>query len=123
MEAKTVRPKTITLTIVCAVAMAGLLGPGRQPSAGQEQRNPTGRTTAHLLCCGRLVSVPGTWFGADRRCTEYLQNAPENVRTDACKYMKDSYFFSEVSCIRKMESICPEARPPKCKERDFSQYG
>lgn len=30
------RPRTITVAIVCAVAMAGLFGPGRQPSAGQD---------------------------------------------------------------------------------------
>jgi 3D (Asp-Asp-Asp) domain-containing protein len=33
---KTVRPKTTTLAIVCAVALAGLFGPGRQPSYAQE---------------------------------------------------------------------------------------
>jgi hypothetical protein len=109
------RVKIIALTIVSVVAFFGLLATSSNPSSGQEQRNPTGRTTAHLLCCGRLVSVPGTWFGADRRCAEYLQNAPKGLQTKVCKDLTDSYAFGDLSCREEMASICPELKDAKCE--------
>jgi hypothetical protein len=107
------RVKMIALTIVSVVALFGLLATGSNSSSGQEQRAPTGRTTAHLNCCGFLVSVPGTWFGADRRCAEYLQNAPEELQTKVCKGLKDKYAFGKAPCREEMASICPEAKCEK----------
>ncbi|GEM_PF-5503632 len=51
-----------------------------------------------LTCCGRLVSVGGDWFGADRHCAEYLEAHPEK-REGACKK------------FLKTKSVCEELKP------------
>lgn len=111
------RVKIIALTIVSVVALFGLLATSSNPSSGQEQRAPTGRTTAHLLCCGFLVNVPGTWMGHDRRCVEYLQNAPQELQTQVCKGLEDRYVFLDIpenaACIKEMAPICPAAKCEK----------
>src|SRR5687768_11984706 len=99
------RVKMIALTIVSVVALFGLLATSSNSSSGQEQRSPTGRTTAHLNCCGFLVNVPGTWFGADRRCVEYLQNAPKELQTSVCAGLERRYVFLDIpenaDCIKE----------------------
>ncbi|HUE83538.1 MAG TPA: hypothetical protein VMM84_15640, partial [Pyrinomonadaceae bacterium] len=101
------RPKPITLAIVCAVAMAGLFGPGRQSSYGQEgNRKPA---------CGCYVceTTPGyvtfedpskNCFGIVpmKICRESLEaaNLPESTRDD---------FWERVRVMRK--DRCPGEGP------------
>lgn len=109
------RTKPLALAILFVGVVLALLAARSQPSSGQEQRSPTGRTTADLICCGFLVSVPGTWMGHDRRCAEYLQNAPKELQTKVCKHLTDRYAFGELKCREEMASICPELKDAKCE--------
>ena len=102
-------PKRLVLSILLVVASYASFGPSSRPSSGQQQQR------AHLICCNMLVSVPGTWIGADRNCADYLQQAPENVRADVCKQLKDSSAFRDGSCMATMAPFCPSAKPPDTK--------
>lgn len=102
------RPKVITVPIVLAIALAGLLGPGRQPSSGQEQ---DGSRFAQLVCCNVSVWVP-PWpnyvAGYSTDCKGYMRDAPAKVQEDICNQMKEKGL------------ICPDtasycAPKPKCQ--------
>ncbi len=53
------RPKTLTLAIVCAVAIAGLFGPGRQPSVASPAQTEDIDVT--IWCPHVAVAVDINW--------------------------------------------------------------
>ena len=100
MGGKTVRPKITVLAIVCAVAMAGLFGPGGQPSSGQ-QNPPTSRKPAcGCYVCGKLDAVEfpdkGDCAGilAEDACTQNLGNLPREKREGFCQKIKAQLKFT-----------------------------
>ena len=93
-------PKITILAIACAVGMAGLFGPGGQPSSGQ-QNPPTSRKPAcGCYVCGKLDAVEfpdkGDCAGilAEDACTRSLGSMPPEKREGFCQKIKAKLNFT-----------------------------
>lgn len=94
------KPKTVMLAIVCAVALAGLFGPGEQSSSGQ-QNPPTSRKPAcGCYVCGKLDAVEFednqdcAGILAEDACTRNLGNLPREKREGFCQKIKAKLKFT-----------------------------
>jgi hypothetical protein len=108
-----VRPKTITLTIVCAVAIAGLLERLASISFWRIKVHRRKRKqhvlmlliavtwlglagtvtpvrSQDLVCCDMFISSDGSWFGARRDCKAALEELSQSSRAKACAQIRSS---------------------------------
>lgn len=130
MEVKAVRPKTILVAIVFAVAMAGLFGPGR-PSSGQEQqrRKGTERAPGGCFICGNMPGMHtamfegADWFGtlAWDACPikTYSEKHPNELKVVCQKIKADLKFTSFKDSCPSLAPYCePEEKKPPEEECD-----
>jgi hypothetical protein len=123
-----VKPKTIILAIACAFAVAGLFGPGSQPSSGQERRKGTEAAPGGCFICGNMPGMHTAMFeGADWFGTlswdacpikKYSEDNPEKLK-GICQQIKTEFNFTsfKTSCPSLAPYCEPEAKGPS-KEKE-----
>jgi hypothetical protein len=108
-----VRPKTTTLAIVCAVAIAGLLDPGRRTSYGQEgnRKPPCGCYVCDTNPSYVNLEEPSkNCFGIVpmEACREEMANLPQSKRDDFIERVKAK---RNANCPREGGPLDPPPPP------------
>lgn len=123
------RRTSVVLFIIILLIIAAGTPPNRvsiEPAFAQRTQ------TAHLICCNLLISVPGKWIGADRKCTEYLDSATPEVRADACRQLRQGNAFrGNATCVLSMSPYCPmnelepdsKCEPPSSSKSAYDPFG
>ena len=121
---KTVRPKTITLAIVCAIAIAVLFGPGRQPSSGQTtgREGPCGCYTCYWELVPTLYvnfpDPPKNCYGivSSSQCVVEMAKMPDKGKAFCQKIKKELRITSFKDCPQYAAACEPEERKPEEKQ-------
>ena len=129
------RPRTITLTIVCAVALAGLFSANLKPSSGQQQVRLPG---CACFVCGELhvqagkrgANLPFNYLSlenpnceagilAESACPDVLSTMPREKVDNFCRRIKEGLKFTSFkdSCPVLAKACEPDgpAPPPEKK--------
>jgi hypothetical protein len=117
-------PKTVTLVFVCAVAIAGLLGPGERSSSAQQ--DPIRKEPACTIFCGdgtfntiNLGAKP-CWGGPlpAEGARDYFKSLAEEDQAAICQNLAAANKGKE-SCpaFKALAQLCKEKKPPDGKEK------
>lgn len=121
------KPKTLTLTIVCAVFMAVQFSAGSEPSSGQERRKGTEKAPGGCFICGNIPGMhtvlfeDADWFGtlAEDACPikKYGENNPDKLKA-LCQSVKTRFNLTSFKSCPSLAPFCESDKkePPKEKQ-------
>ena len=131
MKRNAVIPRTVFLTIVCALVLAGLLGTIEQSSSGQQQN--IRKQPACTMYCGDgpdtfSLGAKPCWGGPlpASEAGDHFNGLSEEDQAAICRNLTSSNANASCPAVRTIVSACKGKEPPKedggkknlpCKER------